>query len=262
MQEYNIKDRDTYNADKKGFFIGITNRTKRVFTKAVWVSKERMAAIQDGNREWITLIACVGASGEALPPALVYTGKTGLRSGWVDDVETEKPQVFFANSLSGWSNNELRLAWLEQVFERFTKERAMRRWRLLILDGHGSHVTTEFINFCDAHKILLTVFPPHATHTLQPLDVGLFSPLASNYSCELDRHIHRSQGLAGVTKREFYSIFWAAWSSTMTLDSIKKSFQATGVWPMDAEVILKRFDNTTTRQDEALKIGEHGDSDS
>jgi len=48
----------------------------------------------------------------------------------------------------------------------------------------------------------------------------------------------------------------------MTLDSIKKSFQATGVWPMDAEVILKRFDNTTTRQDEALKIGEHGDSDS
>ncbi|PZD23430.1 hypothetical protein A1F96_10258, partial [Pyrenophora tritici-repentis] len=40
----------------------------------------------------------------------------------------------------------------------------------------------------------------------------------------------------------------------MTPDSIKKSFQATGVWPMDAEVILKRFNNTTTRAAEASKI--------
>ncbi|KAF7441820.1 hypothetical protein A1F99_136720 [Pyrenophora tritici-repentis] len=48
----------------------------------------------------------------------------------------------------------------------------------------------------------------------------------------------------------------------MTPDSIKKSFQATGVWPMDAEVILKRFNNTTTRAAEASKIGEHGDRNS
>ena len=262
MLEYGIIDENTYNADEKGFAIGVTNCSKRVFTKAVWASKECTAAIQDGNREWITLLACVCASGEALPPALIYEGKAGLQSSWVDAVETYKHQLFFANSASGWTNNELGLAWLEQVFQRFTKEKARRQWRLLILDGHGSHVTTEFIDFCDANKILLAVFPPHATHTLQPLDVGLFSPLSSNYSRELDRHLGRSQGLIGVNKGDFFSIFWEAWSSTMTVDSIKKSFQATGVWPMDAEVILKRFNNTTTRQDTASRIRENGDRDS
>jgi transcriptional regulator with XRE-family HTH domain len=36
MQEYNIDERNTYNMDEKSFFVGITNRSKRVFTKAIW----------------------------------------------------------------------------------------------------------------------------------------------------------------------------------------------------------------------------------
>ena len=48
----------------------------------------------------------------------------------------------------------------------------------------------------------------------------------------------------------------------MTHDTILKSFQATGIWPMEPQVILKRFNNSTTIQDKALQVGEHGDSDS
>jgi hypothetical protein len=41
-----------------------------------------------------------------------------------------------------------------------------------------------------------------------------------------------------------------------------KSFQATGVWPMDADAVLQRFNNSTSGQDEALELGHHGDGDS
>jgi hypothetical protein len=95
MREYDIESRNTYNLDEKGFFVGITTRSKRVFTKAIWASKEPTAAIQDGNKEWITLLICVCASGEALPPALIYEGKSGLQSGWIDIVEAGKHEVFF-----------------------------------------------------------------------------------------------------------------------------------------------------------------------
>ena len=47
----------------------------------------------------------------------------------------------------------------------------------------------------------------------------------------------------------------------MKRDTILKSFQATGVWPMDAEVVLKRFNTTTSEQDEASQPGEQGDGD-
>ena len=48
----------------------------------------------------------------------------------------------------------------------------------------------------------------------------------------------------------------------MTSELILKSFQATGVWPMDADAVLKRFNNHPPRQDKDAEIGEHGDGDS
>ncbi|KAF1964240.1 hypothetical protein BU23DRAFT_633012, partial [Bimuria novae-zelandiae CBS 107.79] len=101
MREYDLDERNTYNMDKKGFFIGIASRSKRVFSKAVWKDEKHTQAIKDGNREWVTLIACVCASGDALPPALIYQGSSGVQSTWVNDVEASKHQVFFSNSLSG-----------------------------------------------------------------------------------------------------------------------------------------------------------------
>jgi hypothetical protein len=67
-----------------------------------------------------------------------------------------------------------------------------------------------FINYCNDNKILLAVFPPHATYRLQSLDVGLFKLLSTAYSTELASHLHRSQGLLPVVKRDLFPIFWSA----------------------------------------------------
>jgi hypothetical protein len=45
MREYDVEPRNTYNMDEKGFFVGITTRSKRVFSKAIWQAKLRTAAI-------------------------------------------------------------------------------------------------------------------------------------------------------------------------------------------------------------------------
>jgi transcriptional regulator with XRE-family HTH domain len=127
MQEHEIEERNTYNMDEKGFFVGVANRRKRIFSKAVWESRERTQVMRDGNREWITLLACVCASGDALPPALIYQGTSGVQLSWVHDLlETQNHQIFISHSASGWSNNDLGLAWLQQVFERHTAAKARR----------------------------------------------------------------------------------------------------------------------------------------
>jgi hypothetical protein len=143
VQEYNVEPRNTYNMDEKGFFVGKTTRTKCVFSKAVWQEKLRTAAMQDGNRKWITVLACVCGDGSSLPPALLHGGKVGPQSSWVDDVEAGKHDVLIVNATSGWTNNDIRLAWLEQVFERSTAAKTRQQWRLLIVDGHGSHLTRK-----------------------------------------------------------------------------------------------------------------------
>jgi hypothetical protein len=145
-----------------------------------------------------------------LPPALIYQGTSRIQLSWVDDVEVGQHQVFFFNSPTGWSNNELRLTWFEQVFERHAKSKTRRGWRLLVLDGHSSHLTPVFVEFCDANRIPLMVFPPNSTHRLQPLGVVLFSPLSKNYTNELNYFLQRSQGITRITRRDFFDNFCAS----------------------------------------------------
>jgi hypothetical protein len=83
MEEYDVKPRNTYNMDKKGFLIGVASRSKRVFTRRQWKKKEVRASLQDGSREWITLLATVCADGKVLPPGLIYqsTNSTSNQPG-------------------------------------------------------------------------------------------------------------------------------------------------------------------------------------
>ena len=106
------------------------------------------------------------------------------------------------------------------------------------------------------------IFPPHSTHTLQPLDVVMFSPLSKAYSAELSRHLHRSQGLIAVKKGDFLPLFEPSWMTSFTSKNILKAFEATGVVPADAEVILRRFRTPTPAQEEGPEVRQHGDGDS
>jgi hypothetical protein len=126
-----------------------------------------------------------------------------------------------------------------------------RSWRLLIIDGHGSYLTQDWFDYCKAHRIILAQFPPHSTHTLQPLDVVMFQPLSDAYTSALIEFTHQSQGLLPVKKGDFFLLFWAAWSKVFTKkDLIRKSFEATGVWPKNCHVVLKRFDNLNAHKRE------------
>ncbi|KAG9191048.1 hypothetical protein G6011_09136 [Alternaria panax] len=172
IEEYNVSPTHIFNMDEKGFQLGRVGRTKRIFSKALYKQKGVRQALEDGSSQWITVVACICSDGKPLSPTLIFQGANGaVQSSWVEAISEGEHSVFVTSSPSGWSNNDIGLAWLKEVFERETRRYALTGYRLLLLDGHGSHVTMEFIEYCHEHKILLAVLPPHATHTLQPLDV-------------------------------------------------------------------------------------------
>lgn len=78
---------------------------------------------------------------------------------------------------NGWTGNDTAEAWLRDIFIHQTQLTDPGAARLLILDRHGSHTTTEFVFFCYINKIYLVSIPPHTTHVLKPLDVGVFNPV-------------------------------------------------------------------------------------
>jgi hypothetical protein len=66
-------------------------------------------------------------------------------STWVDLVDTDA-QAHFTVSYNRWLNNAIGLAWLKTVFERYTKPARITQKRLLIVDGHSSHVNMAFVD--------------------------------------------------------------------------------------------------------------------
>jgi hypothetical protein len=90
---------------------------------------------------------------------------------------------------------------------------------------------------------------------LQPLDVVCFKPLSGAYTHQLTRHLHRTQGLVPLKKGDFFPLFWAAWSSSITEKLVLKSFKSTGIWPKNPDIILKRFDDKKqTEEAEASRV--------
>jgi hypothetical protein len=198
--------------------------------------------LQDGSREFISLLACVSATGKRMSPSLIYSSESGdLQSSWLDqfDPKDQSTRCYFGSSETGWTNNNLALAWLA----RFAKETATNQYakRLLLVDGHGSHVNRSFIDLALAAGILIVVLPPHSTHRLQPLDVSVFRPLAQAYSEELDNFMHNSYGFSSVTKAVFWQIFWPAWDKSVCDRNIISGFKKSGIWPLDPTEILSQM---------------------
>lgn len=238
MKEYEIQPENIYNMDEKGFLIGVLQKTKRVWSK----STEIRGAGQDGNREWITIMATICMDGSSLPPTVIYQSDSGnLQDAWLEDFSSEN--VFFTTSPNGWTSNSLAISWLTEVFDRHTKSKAGqgRDWRLLLLDGHGSHMTMEFLEWCSLHRILVAIYPPHSTHRLQPLDVSIFNPLAHYYSEELNKWIHDTQGTSKLGKAHFFSLFWPAFQKAFTIKNIASAWRKTGLLPFDPEQVLSQI---------------------
>jgi hypothetical protein len=106
-------------------------------------------------------------------------------------------------------------------------------------------MTAAFFDYALCHRILVLVYPPHSTHTLQPLDVVMFKPLASAYTKALEDHTQRTQGLSPIRMGDFFGLFWEAWVASFRKELILKSFSATGIWPKNQTEILKTFDKKT-----------------
>jgi hypothetical protein len=206
--------------------------TSKVVTSSDTIG--RATVIQPGDREWVTAIEAVNASGWRLPPFLILKGKLHQAS-WYKDLP---PDWVVGVSDNGWTTNQLGLEWLKH-FNRHTESVTTGAYRLLILDGHESHATPEFDQYCKDHKIITLCMPPHTSHLLQPLDVGCYSPLKVIYGHEVSDLAR--QGVYHVDKLEFLWIYQKVRPIVLSESNIKAGFQATGLIPYCPDQVLSNL---------------------
>ncbi|KAM4064275.1 DDE superfamily endonuclease [Hirsutella rhossiliensis] len=238
-QKWGILDEDVYNFDETGFQMESPQR------------RESLPGLtgEPGNREWVTVIESINCQGWALPAKVIFQGKLHQASWYESGVPDD---WHIAVSENGWTSDDLALNWLKEVFDPNTRRRTVGTHRLLILDGHGSHVTPEFDKDCTANSIVVLQMPAHSSHLLQPLDVGCFSPLKTIYGRKVQEKM--LAGIHHIDKQDFLPIYLEARRQALSPPNIRSGFMATGLFPFDPNRVLSRL------QVQVDKVGnDHGD---
>ncbi|KAM4064340.1 DDE superfamily endonuclease [Hirsutella rhossiliensis] len=97
-----------------------------------------------GSRVWTSFIECVSAAGTFLPPLVIFKGKSVQQQWFPEDLSTFSDWQFTATK-NGWTSDQTAVEWLEKVFIPRTQPPDPSERRLLVLDGHGSHETVDFM---------------------------------------------------------------------------------------------------------------------
>ena len=160
-----------FNLDETGL------STDRVHNK-VYVSKgSRDAYLKSpvcGKANYSVLF-CVSATGEYLPPFTVYKSKH-LYDGWT----TGGPEgSAYGCSESGWMMDNIFESWFIKVFVKHVESH--QKPVLVTYDGHNSHLTYNTVKIAMDNDIIIICLPPNTSHALQPLDVGVFRSVKSKW---------------------------------------------------------------------------------
>ena len=192
---------------------------------------------QPGNCKWATVIQGIGADGYALPPFIILAAQYHLANWYLECGLPEKWVIRTTDN--GWTTNDVGLDWVKH-FNLHTKPRTKGVYRLLILDGHESHHSTDFELYCKEQNIITLCMPPHSSHLLQPLDVGCFGPLKKAYGRQIE-DLMRAY-ITYISKLEFLCGFREAFFASITSQNIQGGFTGSGLVPYDPERVLSRLD--------------------
>ena len=233
LQENGLPDNaeKIFNLDESG--INMELRQRKVIVKK---GSKNVHSLSKGSRDYITVNCCVSAAGYVLPPMIIYEKSfpSAPYKAW------GPLNALYAKSLNGYKDEELFFSW----FKFFVAQTQHLGKGMLIIDGHGSHISLNVIDTARENNIILYCLPPHTTHILQPLDVSVYKPLKNHFSSITNFIILASVTLNEkvlLNKKNIHVVFREAFDKTMIITTIKSGFRVCGISPFNLPIIKDRL---------------------
>ena len=165
---------------------------------------------------------------------LITSGVNILAPWFFNDLADD---LLVTTSESGNADNWISLQWIKH-FDRFSARSQQGVYRLLIMDGYGSHHTKEFLEFCEEKRIITLALPSHTTHLLQPLDIYVFQPLKHWHTEAINNSVQT--GDKTFTKVEFLNVFNGFRQQVFKTTTIESAWKKTGLIPYNPSIVLNK----------------------
>jgi hypothetical protein len=147
--------------DEAGFRIGIGGKRKIVVSATCRAKNHYLAS--ESEREAVTLTECINGAGSAIPPMITFKCENMLSKFCRNDLPDG---TLFNTNDSGNVSDIIQLHCAGHFHKRTLNHRRGGAWRLLLVNGLGSHATVQFIEYMQQHQIIVVKMPAHLTHLL------------------------------------------------------------------------------------------------
>ena len=163
-----LDPRRIFNADETGFaFMGVTGRLGAVLAErgSKYVCQET-----HGTKEQFTVMYCGNAESTMLPPFIVVPATSPKNEnkeppvGWIDIDKWPEAQAWATSR--GWMTSAAFIQFLhfmDQCISTLPEFADVQRPILLVMDGHGSHISGPAARFAKTKNIILWLLPANAT---------------------------------------------------------------------------------------------------
>jgi hypothetical protein len=92
----------------------------------------------------------------------------------------------------------------------------------LILNGHESHHSDAFEQYCKKNDIITLFMLAYFSHILQPLNVAYFAPLKKAYGAQIEKLVRAR--ISHIIKKDFLPAFCNAFKKSLTEINIRAGF--------------------------------------
>ncbi|XP_066585179.1 uncharacterized protein [Prorops nasuta] len=225
MLKYNLSPSRIWNVDETGLTT-VQKPRKIVAKKGV----KQIGAMTSAERgELVTVEMAVNAAGNSIPPMFIFP-----RIRYSDVfVKSGPPESIGAGNRSGW----MTVTEFDIFLTHFIKivKPTPDQPILLLLDNHHSHIGINIIDKARANGIIMLSFPPHCSHRLQPLDVGVYGPFKKYCASAQDNWMRKNPGKT-MKIYDLPEIVKYAWPLASTPMNISKAFEKCGISPLNSNV--------------------------
>lgn len=227
LDDYDLKDKPQfiYNLDETG--LQPEHRPPNIIGSV----NSKAQAVTSPRSTTVTVIGCCNAIGNSIPPFFIFKGKRFMP----ELMNGASAGAHGTVSDSGWSNSVIFQQYLQEHFLPIINKNPEQHI-LLLYDGHTSHISTTLIEWAKNHKIILFVLPPHTSHLLQPLDVGVFGPFKRYYHSECSLFMKKHIGRV-ITRYDMCGLAGQAYLKAMSPSNIQSAFKKTGIVPFSRDTV-------------------------
>lgn len=230
-----------FNLDEIGFNMG-GNKSNVIGL----VQRDSNASHIYCGKQRLTVMFCGNASGQMLPPYLVYPEPKPEEYNPLHG-SLEGSQIAYTSD--GWFDKTT----FAQFLDHFDMNVGNERPVVLLVDSVSSHVDHEVFSKAQSRGIELYRIVPNATHLMQPLDKGVFGPLKTKWNMTARKYTQENPGNY-IGKENFAEKLKEAFWQCFNPLTIRNAFKSSGIYPVDSLVVTKDMPSSPHLEDASSSV--------